>query len=106
MSYFVFMSPAPVPRVQTYLSFFLSLWPYSPLDLSRFFTFLILYTVGRTPWTGDQPVAKPLHTHRTTQTQNERRQTPQVGFEPTNPVFERTTTFHALDRTATVIGLI
>jgi hypothetical protein len=27
------------------------------------------YTVGRTPWTGDQPVARPLHAHRTTQTQ-------------------------------------
>jgi hypothetical protein len=26
------------------------------LDLSRFFIFLILYKVGRTPWTGDQPV--------------------------------------------------
>jgi hypothetical protein len=29
----------------------------------------IFYTVGRTPWTGDQPVARPLPTHRTTQTQ-------------------------------------
>jgi hypothetical protein len=26
------------------------------LDLGRFFSFLMLYTVGRTPWTGDQPV--------------------------------------------------
>jgi hypothetical protein len=26
-------------------------------------------TVGRTPWTGDQPVARPLPTHRTTHTQ-------------------------------------
>jgi hypothetical protein len=41
-----------------------SLWLYSPLDLGRFFRFLILYTVGRTPWTGDQPVAGPLRTHR------------------------------------------
>jgi hypothetical protein len=31
------------------------------------FSFVILYTVGRTPWTGDQPVAKPLRTHRTEQ---------------------------------------
>jgi hypothetical protein len=29
---------------------------------------------------------------------------PQVRFEPTNPVFERTKTAHALDRAATVIG--
>jgi hypothetical protein len=29
------------------------------------FQFLVLYTVGRTPWTGDEPVARPLPTHRT-----------------------------------------
>jgi hypothetical protein len=28
------------------------------LDLGSFFNFLILYTVGRTPGTGDQPVAQ------------------------------------------------
>jgi hypothetical protein len=39
------------------------------VDLSRFL-FLYLYTVGSTPWREDQPVAKPLPTHRTTQTQN------------------------------------
>jgi hypothetical protein len=38
------------------------------------FSFLILYTGGRIPWTGGQPVAKPLPTHRTTQTQNKRTQ--------------------------------
>jgi hypothetical protein len=32
------------------------------------FSFLILHTVGRTPWTGDQNVARPLPTHTTTQT--------------------------------------
>jgi hypothetical protein len=41
------------------------------LDLGRFLNFLILYTVGRTPWTGDQPVARPLPKHRTTK-QNKR----------------------------------
>jgi hypothetical protein len=72
----------------------------------RFFGFLILYSVGRTPWTGDQPVARPLHTLGTTQTQNKRTQTsmPWVGFEPTILVFERTKKVHALDRAATVIG--
>jgi hypothetical protein len=30
----------------------------------------LFYTDGRTPWRGDQPVARPLPTHRTTQTQN------------------------------------
>jgi hypothetical protein len=44
------------------------------LGLGCFFRFLILYTVGRTPWMGDQPVTRPLPTHRTTQTQNKRTQ--------------------------------
>jgi hypothetical protein len=50
----------------------LSIYGYTVLcyDLDRFFSFLILYTVGRTPWTGDQTVARPLPIPRTTQTQN------------------------------------
>jgi hypothetical protein len=40
-------------------------WLYSPLlDLGRFFSFLIMYTVGTILLTGDQPVARPLPTHR------------------------------------------
>jgi hypothetical protein len=31
---------------------------------------------------------------------------PLVGFEHTTPVFERAKTVHALDRAATVIGLV
>jgi hypothetical protein len=55
---------------------------------------------------GYQPVAWPLPTHRTTQTQNKLTQTstPQVGFEPMIPVFERAKTVHALDRAAIAIG--
>jgi hypothetical protein len=34
------------------------------MDLDRFFSFLIYYTVGRTPWAVDQPVTRPLPTHR------------------------------------------
>jgi hypothetical protein len=34
-----------------------------------FFSFLILYTVGKTPSTGDQSVVRPLPTYRTTQTE-------------------------------------
>jgi hypothetical protein len=86
---------------------YIYLWLYIPfLDLGSFFSFLILHTVGRTPRTGDQPVARPLLTHRTTQTQNKRTLTslPWVGFEPTIPAFERAKTVHALDRAATVIG--
>jgi hypothetical protein len=86
---------------------YLSLWLYSPLlGLGRFFSFLIFYKVGRTPWMGCDPIARPLPTHRTTQIQNKRRQTcmPWVGFEPTIPALVRAKTIHALDHVATVIG--
>jgi hypothetical protein len=61
------------------------------VDLGRSFQFLNLYTIGRTPWTGDQSVARPLPTHITPQTQNKLTQIfmSGVGFEPTIPVFER-----------------
>jgi hypothetical protein len=76
------------------------------LDLGRLFSFLILYTVGRTPWTGDQPAARPLPTHRKTQAHNKRTQTsmPWVGLEPMIPAFEQAKTVHVLDRAATSIG--
>jgi hypothetical protein len=86
---------------------FIRLWLYSPLlDRVRFFNFLIFYTVGRTHWTRDQLVARPLPTHRTAQTQNKSTQTslPPMAFEATIPLFERAKTVHALDRAATVIG--
>jgi hypothetical protein len=35
-----------------------------PLWTLAVFQFLNLYKVGRTPWTGDQPVSRPLPTHR------------------------------------------
>jgi hypothetical protein len=85
------------------------LWLYSPLlDLGKFLSFLIFYTDGRTPWTGDQPVARSLPAHRTTQTQTKRIHTcmPQMGFNPTIPVFEWAKTVHVLDRAASVIGVI
>jgi hypothetical protein len=57
---------------------------------------------------GDQPVAKPLPTHRTTQTHNKRiqRSMPRVGLESTILAFERAKTVHALDRAATETYLI
>jgi hypothetical protein len=78
---------------------FVGSWP--------FFSFLILYTVGRTPWTGDQPVARPLPAHIGQLKQSKRIQTsmPWVGFEPMIQAFERAKTVHALDRAATVIGI-
>jgi hypothetical protein len=87
--------------------FFICLWLYSPVvGPWPLFQFLNLYTVGRTPWTGDQPVARPLPTRRTTQIQKKRKQTYMywVGFEPTIPVYERAKIAHTLDRTATVIS--
>jgi hypothetical protein len=36
---------------------------------------LVFYTIGRTPWTSDRPVARPLSKHKTTQTQNKRTHT-------------------------------
>jgi hypothetical protein len=77
-----------------------------PLDFCRLFRFLILYTVGRTPRTGDQTPARHLATHKTIQTQNKRTQEsmPRVGFEPTTPVFKRAKTIHTLRRAATVVG--
>jgi hypothetical protein len=49
-----------------YLWLYSACWPWS------LFQFLNLYTVSRTHWTGDKPVARPLPTYRTIQTQNKR----------------------------------
>jgi hypothetical protein len=75
-----------------------------PLDLGRFLSFLI-YT-EYDPLDGDQPVTRPLRTHRITKTQNKRTQTSMswVGFKPTIPVLQRAKTVHALDCSATEIG--
>jgi hypothetical protein len=52
-------------------------------------------------------VNSPSQGRYLTQTQNTQKQTsmPRVGYEPTIPAFERAKTVHALDLTATVIGL-
>jgi hypothetical protein len=83
----------------TYLYVYLICGSTALVDLGRFFSFLILYTVGSTLLAGDQPVTRPLPTHRAIQTQNKRTQTsvPRVRFEPTIPVFERAKTVHALE---------
>jgi hypothetical protein len=84
--------------LRSYTSKTIHLWiDYLSMALQPFvgrwplFSFLVLYTVGRTPRTGDQPVARPLSAHTTRQTQNKRTYTsmPRVGFEPKIPVFER-----------------
>jgi hypothetical protein len=88
----------------TYLPTYL--WLYNPCGPWPLFQFLNLYTFGRTSFTGDQPVARRLLTHKTTQIKNKRTRISmsRVGFEPTFPVFERAKTVHALDSAATVIG--
>jgi hypothetical protein len=53
---------------------FIQQWLYSPFvgpwPLLQFRN--LFYTDVRTPWTSDQSAARPLPTHRTTQTQNKR----------------------------------
>jgi hypothetical protein len=49
----------------------------------------LFYTDGRTPWTGDQPVARPLPTYRTTQTQNKRTHSYPCLEWNSNPRFQR-----------------
>jgi hypothetical protein len=70
------------------------------LTFRRYFRFLVFYTVGRTTWTGDQPVKRPLSAHIRQHKEDKRTQTsmPQVGFELTVSVFERTKTVYASDR--------
>jgi hypothetical protein len=78
--------------------------PWSLLKFRNHF-----YTDGRTPWTGYQPAARPIPTHRTTQIQNKRthkRPCLWVEFEHTIPAFKRAKRVHALDSVATVIDFI
>jgi hypothetical protein len=49
-------------NLSIYLSIYLSV-ALQPFVLCPLFRFLILYTVGRTPWTGDQLDARRLPTH-------------------------------------------
>jgi hypothetical protein len=85
-----FLGPVLMRRIRNVNLPIISLCLCSPCGPWPLFQFLNLYTVSRTPWTGDQPVARPLPTHRITQTQNKRTQTsmPRVGFEPMIPVFD------------------
>jgi hypothetical protein len=81
-------------------------WLYSPLlDLAAFSTFLILYTVGRIPWTGDQPVARPILTHRTTQTQSAHTEIHALSWIRTqDPSVRGAKRVYVLNRAVTMIG--
>jgi hypothetical protein len=96
------------------LSLSLSLSPVAPtleqratVKLFVSLNFLNYKTDGRTLGWGISP-SQGCFLHRTTQTQNKRRQTSisWVGFEPTIPVFERAKTVLTLYRAATMSGLI
>jgi hypothetical protein len=62
-----------------FLSFFLSIL-FAPLLEHRadFSVPTIIFTDGRTPWTGDQLFSRPLSKRRTTQTQNKHIHTPNI----------------------------
>jgi hypothetical protein len=100
------LSIHPSTYVSIYLSIHLSI--YLPMVVQPFigpwplFQFIDFYTVGKTPWTGGQQVARPLSSRRTPQPQNKRTQRSicQAGFEPMIPVPERTKTVHVSDRAA------
>jgi hypothetical protein len=61
-----------IPRLQSHINrdsnLLIYVRLYSLCGPWSLFRLLNVYTVGRTPWTGDQPVARPLLTHRTAHT--------------------------------------
>jgi hypothetical protein len=61
-------------RIKTDLSIYLSMALQPFVGPWPLYLFPYLYTISRTPWTGDQSVARPLPAHRTAQTQNKRTQ--------------------------------
>jgi hypothetical protein len=92
------------------ISFFL--WLYIPIQalavsmkLTDFTSVTRFRTVGRTPWTGDQLVARPLpvHKHRKSHTQHKHLTSISwMGFEPTVSESVPAKIVHALDRSASV----
>jgi hypothetical protein len=74
------------------------------VDLGRFVSFLILYTVvGLFGWGINPLQGRYLHTEQHKHRINAHTSMPRVGFEPTIPVLKRAKTVHALDRMAIAI---
>jgi hypothetical protein len=104
--------PAPPPGADLYdvvekfkfFGYFLSL-ALQPL----IFQFRDHFTDGRTPWTGDQLVARPLPKHRTTKTENKHTYIPIIhalcGIQTHNPGFRASEDSTSSDRSATVTGM-
>jgi hypothetical protein len=57
----VYLTTSDLCTIKLYLSVCVST---ALADLGHFFSFLILYTVDKTLWKGDQPVARPLPAYR------------------------------------------
>jgi hypothetical protein len=112
LSIYLYLSIYKFIYLPIYLYIYLPIHPSMVLQplwiFAAFLQILNAYADGRTPWTVDQPIARPLPTHRTTQTQNKGIQTSmlRVGFEPMSPEFRQTKTVHALDGVLSVIIFI
>jgi hypothetical protein len=74
--------------IHSFIHSSLALQPFvEPWPLLQFRN--LFYTDGWTPWAGDQPVARPLPTYRTTQTQNKRTHTHPYPEWDSNPRSQR-----------------
>jgi hypothetical protein len=63
-----------------FVLYFFFQWLFQPIQCPGLLfssVTIFFFTDGRTPWTSDQPVARPLPKHRT-QTQNKRIHTPNI----------------------------
>jgi hypothetical protein len=61
-----------------FFHFFYAFLLYRIHTVSRFIFLFGSYTVGRTPWTSDGPVARPLPKYRITHIQNKQAHTPNI----------------------------
>jgi hypothetical protein len=68
-----------------------------------FFSFSILYTVGRSRWTGDQTVARPPPTHNQDKHRINTLRHPYLQSDSNRRPFEWAKTVHTSHRAATVI---
>jgi hypothetical protein len=84
----------------------MTLQPFSLALAAFFFQILDLFTqsVGLLGRRISLSQVRYLHTGQHKQNKPTNTSMPQVGLEPTIPVFERAKTVHALDRAATEIG--
>jgi hypothetical protein len=62
---------------------------------------LIVQTVGRSPWAGDQLATRPLLIQDSTDTKIDKHPLPLVGFKPTTSAPEWVKTVHTLDEPTT-----